>query len=80
MVLKVLKHRYAEDEEFVGRFEREARNAAALSHPSIVSFYDRGPSEDGATPPPREPQKELLSAIVRRPPAVTPHTGGIKRR
>jgi serine/threonine-protein kinase len=48
VALKILRHQYAEDEEFVERFRREARNAAGLSHPNIVSIYDQGRSEDGA--------------------------------
>jgi eukaryotic-like serine/threonine-protein kinase len=47
VALKLLKDQYAENEEFVERFKREARNAASLSHPNIVSIFDRGESEDG---------------------------------
>lgn len=47
VALKVMNSRYARDEEFVERFRREAQSAAALSHPNIVSIYDRGGSEDG---------------------------------
>jgi serine/threonine-protein kinase len=47
VALKVMSGRYADDDEFVERFRREAQSAAALSHPNIVSIYDRGESEDG---------------------------------
>jgi len=47
VALKMLKEPYTDDEEFVERFRREARNAAALSHPNIVSIYDGGKTEDG---------------------------------
>ena len=48
VALKILRSQYASDEEFVERFRREAQSAARLSHPNIVSIYDRGRSEDGA--------------------------------
>jgi eukaryotic-like serine/threonine-protein kinase len=47
VALKVMSGRYASDDEFVERFKREAQSAAALSHPNIVSIFDRGESEDG---------------------------------
>ena len=48
VALKVLRERYADDEEFVERFRREAISAAALNHPNVVQVYDRGRTEDGA--------------------------------
>ncbi len=47
VALKVLRRQYAEDEGYVRSFRREARSAAALSHPNIVPIYDLGRSEDG---------------------------------
>ncbi len=49
VALKVLRDQYAEDAEFAERFKREARSAASLSHPNIVSVYDRGVAEDGTS-------------------------------
>src|SRR5215216_1265974 len=46
VALKILKKEYAALEEFRERFEREAENAAKLSHPNIVQLFDRGESED----------------------------------
>ncbi len=42
VALKLLHYRFAEDQEFVERFRREASSAAGLSHPNVVSVYDRG--------------------------------------
>ncbi len=42
VALKLLHHHFAEDQEFVERFKREASSAAALSHPNIVGIFDRG--------------------------------------
>ncbi|CAN5843118.1 Stk1 family PASTA domain-containing Ser/Thr kinase [soil metagenome] len=49
VALKILRDQYAEDAEFAERFKREARSAASLSHPNIVSVYDRGVAEDGTS-------------------------------
>ena len=47
VALKVLRSQYRGDEEFYERFGREARNAASLSHPNIVSIFDRGETPEG---------------------------------
>ena len=45
VAIKILDDRHAGDDQFVERFRREAKNAAGLSHPNIVSIYDRGEAE-----------------------------------
>jgi eukaryotic-like serine/threonine-protein kinase len=47
VALKVLREHYADDEEFVERFRREAIHAASLNHPNVVQIYDQGRAEDG---------------------------------
>jgi serine/threonine protein kinase len=42
VALKVLPDYLAQDEQFVMRFEHEARAAAALRHPNIMVIYDVG--------------------------------------
>ncbi|MFI4990443.1 MAG: Stk1 family PASTA domain-containing Ser/Thr kinase [Solirubrobacterales bacterium] len=42
VAVKLLHHHFAEDQEFVERFRREASSAAALSHQNIVGIFDRG--------------------------------------
>src|SRR5215213_1710396 len=45
VAIKMLDERHSQDEQFVERFRREAKNAAGLSHPNIVSVFDRGEAE-----------------------------------
>jgi len=40
VALKVLKEQYAENEEFVKLFRREARSAAGRNHPHIVRTWE----------------------------------------
>jgi serine/threonine protein kinase len=47
VALKVLQGNYASDDEFIGRFRREARLAASLNHPYIVTVYDFDQGDDG---------------------------------
>ncbi len=75
VALKVMSSRYARDEEFVERFKREAQSAAALSHPNIVSIFDRGESEDGTYYIAMEylPGGTLINRILKRG-ALPAHT------
>ena len=45
VAVKVLPEGLAADPEWVGRFEREARALAALSHPNVAQIYEIGDSE-----------------------------------
>lgn len=42
VTFKVLREEYCLDEDFLSRFNVEARSAASLSHPNIVNVYDVG--------------------------------------
>src|SRR5690625_4487938 len=42
VAIKALRSEYANDEEFIARFDREAQAATSLSHPNIVNIYDVG--------------------------------------
>jgi serine/threonine-protein kinase len=48
VAVKIMHPHLAQDEEFVGRFIREAKAAAALSHPNIVAVQDQGWNQSGA--------------------------------
>ncbi|MDN5698257.1 MAG: protein kinase, partial [Rubrobacter sp.] len=52
VALKILSRCYAEDEDFVRRFRREAQSAASLAHPNVVSIHDLGEVEGQAGEPP----------------------------
>jgi serine/threonine-protein kinase len=47
VAIKILREEYADDEEFVRRFRREAQRAASFNHSNIVHIYDWGCTEDG---------------------------------
>jgi eukaryotic-like serine/threonine-protein kinase len=42
VAIKILHDKYAQDSEFVQRFQREAQAAAGLQHPNVVGVFDRG--------------------------------------
>ena len=42
VAVKVMHDNLGSDQDFVSRFDREARAAARLSHPNVVSVFDQG--------------------------------------
>ncbi|BBY97777.1 serine/threonine protein kinase [Mycolicibacterium fallax] len=48
VALKVMDSRYAGDQQFLTRFQLEARAVARMSHPALVAVYDQG--VDGRSP------------------------------
>jgi eukaryotic-like serine/threonine-protein kinase len=52
VAVKVLRADLARDPSFYLRFRREAQNAAALNHPSIVAVYDTGEADTPTGPLP----------------------------
>jgi eukaryotic-like serine/threonine-protein kinase len=48
VAIKILHPHLAHDPAFLERFRREARAAAALSHPNVVGVHDWGEGEGGA--------------------------------
>ena len=46
VAIKVLRPEFANDPEFIERFDREALAATSLAHPNIVSIYDVGEEGD----------------------------------
>jgi serine/threonine-protein kinase len=42
VAIKILKRQYANDNEFIKKFEEESKSAAKLNHPNLVNIYDVG--------------------------------------
>jgi serine/threonine-protein kinase len=47
VAVKIMHPHLAQDEDFIGRFIREAKAAASLSHPNIVAVQDQGWNQSG---------------------------------
>jgi serine/threonine-protein kinase len=46
VAVKMLRLDFANDEEFIRRFRREAQSATSLAHPNIVNIFDVGEEND----------------------------------
>lgn len=42
VAVKVMHPHLAEDHQFIARFDREARSAARINHPAVVTVFDQG--------------------------------------
>ncbi|MGV0835364.1 protein kinase domain-containing protein [Mycolicibacterium thermoresistibile] len=51
VAVKVMDLRYAGDQQFLTRFQREARAVARLKDPGLVAVYDQGPGTPAGQPP-----------------------------
>lgn len=69
--LKILLPRYADDPEFIARFQREARASAKLSHPNIVQIYAVDIESDPAYMAMEYVDGETLEAQIQRSGALT---------
>ena len=71
--LKVIREGLIADPDAVLRFNREASNAASISHPNVVQVYDFGESRDGMIFLAMEfVEGESLAALLAREGALAP--------
>jgi serine/threonine protein kinase len=46
VAVKIMHEGLGDDVDFAGKFDREARAAAKLSHPNVVSVFDQGTKDE----------------------------------
>ena len=72
VAVKLLRPEYGRDPDFGSRFRQEAKNAASLNHPNIVSVYDYGQDTAGPFIVMELVEGEDLATIIRRSGALPP--------
>jgi serine/threonine-protein kinase len=77
VALKILHPALAEDDTIIRRFEQEARIAANLYHPNILTIYDVGSADGVLFIAMRYVQGETLAQLLRRERPLDP-TRGLK--
>ena len=65
VAVKLIRPEYGEDPDFLSRFRDEARAAASLNHPNIVSVFDFGEGESGPYLVMELLEGEDLASIIR---------------
>jgi eukaryotic-like serine/threonine-protein kinase len=67
VAIKVLPHGLAANEQFLQRFEREARTISSLNHPHVCTLYDVGevsPPESSLADGPRSSLRYLVMELI----------------
>ena len=72
VAVKILRPEYGRDPDFLARFREEARNAASLSHPGIVSVHDYGQDPSGPYIVMELVDGQDLASIIRDNGALSP--------
>src|SRR5271170_4642981 len=80
VAVKVIKPWWAEDGEWVERFEREARMLARVSDPGIVQIFDVGHAEEGPYYVAELVDGESLAARLRRGPLAPEQARSVAER
>ena len=73
VALKVMHQLFAENDQFVARFIREAKSAARLSHPNVVAVYDQGDDGGYVFLAMEYVQGRTLRDLLRERTRLTPH-------
>ena len=76
VALKVLLQRFHDDPTFVERFRREAKAAAGLNHPNLVSIYDWGEVDGTYFIVMEYVEGETLKDFIRRQGRLSGNAGG----
>ena len=74
VAVKLLRPEFGQDPDFLARFRDEARSAASLNHPNIVSVFDFGEGDDGPYIVMELIDGQDLGAIIRENGALPPGT------
>ncbi len=72
VALKVMRTDLGDDDEFVAKFDREARSAAVLSHPNVVSIFDQGTAKGQPYIVMEYVDGETLRRVISREAPLTP--------
>jgi len=72
VAIKVLRHEYSQDAEFLGRFQREAEAASKMSHHNIVNLLDVGMDGDSRYLVMEYVQGKTLKELIREKGKMSP--------